>query len=322
MITLLPHEMLDLYTEAVTRLQNVALSLDHKNCHQFFKPEDKIKCLWPIHHADKKSSKEKGMIRDMPILNKHAIETAGLSILTRKQAAKNIVRAGEDPENKSDERLIKLVKELSAGLSKEVYSQDGKAVIERTRVVLDLPALALKLKQYGASPINVSLTEFPKFKVAVLKVPVDDLKDVPEDKLESQYLIFLQRLQNLTADYEEVKLKKVDPKELIKKFFDPTEELFKSIELIMQAIAVCAIKHSCESVLESFVSRYENHFDSRRNTEESATNEEFEIAVNGPNLANCDGVVMEAMTSYWSSRGGDMHFFRKSVIEKLKSFQF
>ena len=37
-------------------------------------------------------------------------------------------------------------------------------------------------------------------------------------------------------------------------------------------------------MLESFVSRYENHFDSRRNTEEDATNEEFDVAVNGPNL--------------------------------------
>ena len=37
-------------------------------------------------------------------------------------------------------------------------------------------------------------------------------------------------------------------------------------------------------MLESFVSRYENHFDSRRNTKEYATNEEFDVAVNGPNL--------------------------------------
>ena len=51
------------------------------------------------------------------------------------------------------------------------------------------------------------------------------------------------------------------------------------------------MKHSCESVLESFVSRYENHFDSRRSTDEETSNEEFEIAVNGPSLAHCDGIV-------------------------------
>jgi hypothetical protein len=91
--------------------------------------------------------------------------------------------------------------------------------------------------------------------------------------------------------------------------------------MVMQAIAVCAVKHSCESVLESFVSRYENHFDSRRNTEEDATNQEFEVAVNGPNLANCGPVVKEAMDHYWSSRGGSWHFYRRSVAERLKDFK-
>ena len=113
----------------------------------------------------------------------------------------------------------------------------------------------------------------------------------------------------------------MDPKELIKKFLDPAGQLYKNVELIMQALSVCAVKHSCESVLESFVSCYENHFDSRRNTEEGATNEEFEIATNGPNIANYDGVVKEAMDLYWSSRGGSWHFFRSSVVEKLKSFR-
>ena len=83
------------------------------------------------------------------------------------------------------------------------------------------------------------------------------------------------------------------------------------------------MKQSCESVLESFVSRYENHFDYRRNTDEDASNEEFEIAVNGPNLAHCDTVVEEAMKLYWRSKSadgvGDWHFVRTSVIEKLKN---
>ena len=85
--------------------------------------------------------------------------------------------------------------------------------------------------------------------------------------------------------------------------------------MIMQAMAVSAVKHSCESILESFVSRYENHFDARRGTNEETANEEFEIAVNGPNLGNCDAVVIEAMNDYWNSRGGSWHFFRVSVVE-------
>ena len=41
--------------------------------------------------------------------------------------------------------------------------------------------------------------------------------------------------------------------------------------------------------------RYEIHFDSRRSTDEETSNEEFEISVNGPSLAHCDGIVQEAM---------------------------
>ncbi len=40
MVHLLPHERLDLDTEAVNRLKNMALAQDHKDCEQFFKPEE------------------------------------------------------------------------------------------------------------------------------------------------------------------------------------------------------------------------------------------------------------------------------------------
>ena len=84
------------------------------------------------------------------------------------------------------------------------------------------------------------------------------------------------------------------------------------------------MKHSCESVLESFVSRYENHFDVRRSTDEDTSNQEFEIALNGPNLAHCDTVVKEAMDQYWKSKSQDgvieWHIFKTSVIEKLKKY--
>ena len=78
--------------------------------------------------------------------------------------------------------------------------------------------------------------------------------------------------------------------------------------------------HDCFLHNESFVSRYENHFDARRSTNEETANEEFEIAANGRNLANCDGIVTEAMHNYWRSRGGHWHFFRVSVLDKLKVY--
>ena len=52
-------------------------------------------------------------------------------------------------------------------------------------------------------------------------------------------------------------------------------------------------------MLESIVSKYENHFDQRRNTDEDTSRPEFEISINGPNFAHCDTVVKEAMDAYW-----------------------
>ena len=41
---------------------------------------------------------------------------------------------------------------------------------------------------------------------------------------------------------------------------------------------------------------------------EESVNEEFEIAVNGPNLANSDSVIKEAMNRHWE--GGCWHFYK------------
>ena len=319
MVHLLPHERLDMYNEAVKRMKNMVLAIDHADCVKFFKPEDKNKCMWPKYHKDKQSYNQEKKIKGMAVLDKHEVEAAGLSILTRRQAKENIVRAGVEPDKKSDERLIKLVTELSKGLSDDVYSKEGKDIIEKTRVILDLPSLALKMKTPGESYIHLSVTEFPLFKNSIDMIPIESLRNVPDEELKKQFRTFLERLKAITEDMDTKDLEELDPKELIKKFFDPAEQLYKNIEMVMQSLAVSAVKHSCESVLESFVSRYENHFDSRRNTEEAATNEEFEIATNGPNIANCDGVVKEAMDNYW--KGGAWHFFRTSVIEKVKTYK-
>ncbi len=66
------------------------------------------------------------------------------------------------------------------------------------------------------------------------------------------------------------------------------------------------------------VSMYEHHFDSTRNMGEDNVNEEFFIAVNGPNLAHCNSVMEEAMNKYW--KGQNWLFYRKSLSDHLKDF--
>ena len=77
--------------------------------------------------------------------------------------------------------------------------------------------------------------------------------------------------------------------------------------------------HSSESVLESFVSRYENHFDARRSTNEETANEEFEIPVNGPNLAvgynlgTLQGYIIYNTNTHWQGPTNNM-----KTIHELK----
>ena len=63
--------------------------------------------------------------------------------------------------------------------------------------------------------------------------------------------------------------------------------------MVLHAISVASVKLSCESILESFVSQYENHFVS-----EETGNEEFLIARNEPNIAYAYGVITEALDMY------------------------
>ena len=124
---------------------------------------------------------------------------------------------------------------------------------------------------------------------------MDELRDIPQDELKGQFKIFVSRLGKITAKYTIQELRDLDTRILIKEFFDEKNQLYLDIEMILQAMAVASVKHSCESILESFVSKFENHFDERRNVDEATATEEFEIIVNGPKLAHSEAVVKEAM---------------------------
>ena len=68
--------------------------------------------------------------------------------------------------------------------------------------------------------------------------------------------------------------------------------------MVLHAIYVASVKLSCESILESFVAQYENHFDEHHNVSEETGNEEFLIARNEPNIAYAYGVITEALDMY------------------------
>ena len=166
---------------------------------------------------------------------------AGLSVRTRQQTLDQYVAADEDATFKSNRQLAALTKELSS----EVYDSQTIQIIESTRNILDLPNLAKNINENGSSFIKVAITSFPVFYESVRKIPVRSLNDVSEEELSKQYKEFLKRLGKISKSLVvSEELNGIDPKVLIKKFFDPKGELYEGIEMVLQAIAVASVKHS------------------------------------------------------------------------------
>ena len=95
---------------------------------------------------------------------------------------------------------------------------------------------------------------------------------------------------------------------------------------MLHAAAVASVKSSCESVVESFVSKYEFHSNSRRNLDEKALSDEFMIAQNGPVFSKCDKIVERSLSQLFGSKS-KWHFTRRQgtlfqeslVIKRIKS---
>ena len=107
--------------------------------------------------------------------------------------------------------------------------------------------------------------------------------------------------------------------------FDPKNKLYEGLETVLHAAAVSAIKSCCESIVESSVSKYEYHANSRRNLNEDAVSDEFLIAQNGPVISKCDKVLEGALTGLYGDKK-NWHFVRRTgtfpkdslVIQRLK----
>ena len=276
---------------------------------------------------DFQNSKRLGEIRNVPVLNQNAVAAADLLSRTRNMRRQTTILQSKNAEKQVEERLSVLVSTLYSGLKDEVFDEQAVTTIGHTKTVLNLPDIACRLKGPYGGHIMIAVTQGLVFVNAVRAVPVRSLNVVPDDDLTKQYREFLKRLEESTRQYSIEEQREIDPKDILKLFFEPESCLFVDTEIVMRAISsVCCVKIPCESVLESLVSAFENHFDPRRNMKEESTTEQFMIAVNGPSLGHADAVIREAMNSYWKSkaqkRGGSTsstswHFFGR-VVEQLK----
>ena len=93
---------------------------------------------------------------------------------------------------------------------------------------------------------------------------------------------------------------------------------YEGIKLICQVIAEASLKVSVESVVESVISNYENHFHKNRNVKEDTAVNEMEIIVNGPELSKSNKILRSALEKYFD--GKPWHFYknRKGLVNIME----
>ena len=73
--------------------------------------------------------------------------------------------------------------------------------------MLDIPAIALKLKDPSLSSLKLATLEFPNFQKAIENIPIRSLIDVPEEILAKQYKEFVKRVDKLAESLSPEDLK-------------------------------------------------------------------------------------------------------------------
>ena len=172
------------------------------------------KCVWHKNHTNKSSLKNNSTIQNLHVIDSYGVPAAGLQVITRRSNKDIFLKKGENVEEKTDKKLLELTKDISKRLNENVFSKEGEYIINQTRVILNLPKLAMKVKSERF--IKVAVTNFGEWIEALRNIPIEDMKYVPLDELKSQYKLFLSRLEDITRKYTMEELQNLDAKILIK----------------------------------------------------------------------------------------------------------
>ena len=139
---------------------------------------------------------------------------------------------------------------------------------------------------------------------------------ISDEEIVKCYRRFLQKLESY---FRSKSIKQFDSIAIIKLIL-VTDVLYHKVEVIVHCICTASVKVSVESVVETLVSRYEQHFDSSRQLTEDHALEEMQIAENGPLLQHADSLLDRSMNNYWKSNNerGQWHFIRRT--EDIRSY--
>ena len=200
---------------------------------------------------------------------------------------------------------------LYMGLSTKVYDGDACHVIDVVKSLLDLPKLVRTLHERGTvAVLNVT---WDKFYTASLEMDEGLASRIDKRDYRDQYTDYLWRMEELSGDEGNRHLSSM---ELLEKLLDTEGKMYEGIETVMSILCRASLAMSVEAVVEGWVSIMEHHSSKRRPLAENSMEEEVVIAINGPDVVHCDGVVKESIRNL--IKKDHIHFVRKS--DRIKSW--
>ena len=354
-VNILPWRRLAKIDAALLDFSNmVETADDHSKC---VVSREHPKCRWHYLHTEGKKYVDSGIISNTPIPDETPIprhNTRG----AHKQNVIDISETEEEKEEQEDKeedeeveeedeqedeeveevtadpskaaRQLKLssvvldLKKVTAHFSSElksghyqIYHPTDRDIIKNIKSVTDLKTLIKEIKT--TNYVRVSARKGPKF-VKTLKDLAPQLKEYHDSELQPQFRVFCSRLdeiklpEQLTPQQKEQSVSET----YIQVMLETEKKMYVDCELIMYGICVASLKYGVESVVESLFSQFESKYGPRRNAKEETMSDEFEITVNGPELAKADNVLKSALELHFKDKRREGFLTQKNVFQNMR----
>ena len=266
-------------------------------------------CKLTRFHQSVSSLQTDGTIMGVLVPDKHPETAAGLlSSRTRHHRLDNY---GDDL---IAHKVKDKVKHLSLSLCKDLRSRVIKdkevGVIENTQHILDYNRMMKEMKDKDVTPYIYTILTFSRLFDAAKALCVPSLEKFPQAVLQEQYRNYMRKIVMLVTE-----MQSLDPIKIASRLFSSKEKLYDDIQLVLHIAAYAATKSSCESVVESYISQYENASESRKNFKEESMNDVFEIIRNGPWVSKCDKLLQMSLASLRKEKK-KLHFVTRNLFAK------
>jgi hypothetical protein len=259
-VDILPHERYDSVMKNIDHFDIMLSSIRHDKCQAIIAENEHLKnrkCLWPRYHNCLESLRTTEKFKGVVVKNDYESKAYNTKLARRNE---QLVLATK-VEDVTKTNLVALSRRIGSDLKKDTFDEESIKVIEIIRKVCDVKSFALAVKKNGsiqtAHQIGIEFQESSKKLTSTLD-------EIPDVEIKENFAKFLKVVEKYIKGRE---VEKLDSKEIIKDFLREPE-LYSGVELTLHCVTVAAVKMSVESVVESLVSRYENHYDSARQLKE------------------------------------------------------